>query len=116
MLGLHFENCNTFSLEMEFEKCILNLSSFYQLKLKATQFRDCSLQEVDFSQCDLTSATFDNCDLSLAIFDNTILEKADLRTAYHYQINPENNHIRKAKFGSTGLAGLLMQYDLDIYN
>ncbi|HRF77896.1 MAG TPA: pentapeptide repeat-containing protein, partial [Chitinophagales bacterium] len=89
---------------------------FYQLKLKSTPFHDCSLQEVDFSQCDLTSVIFDNCDLSMAIFDNTILEKADLRNAYNYQINPEHNHIRKAKFSSNGLAGLLMQYDIDIYN
>jgi hypothetical protein len=49
-------------------------------------------------------------------FDNTILEKADLRTAFNFSINPVNNRIRKAKFSIAGLAGLLDQFDIEIDN
>jgi uncharacterized protein YjbI with pentapeptide repeats len=72
------------------------------------------MHEVDFSESDLSNATFDNCDLLTATFDRTVLEKADFRTAYNYAIDPENNRIKKARFSTAGLAGLLFKYDLDI--
>jgi fluoroquinolone resistance protein len=114
LLGLRFENCSPFLFAADFDNCILNLSSFYKLKLKKTRFNHCSLTEVDFTEADLSSALFTDCDLSGAIFDHTILEKADLRTAYHYTIDPEINRIKKARFSMNGIAGLLHKYDLDI--
>jgi uncharacterized protein YjbI with pentapeptide repeats len=112
MLGIHFEECNLFLLAMYFNNCQMNLSSFYKLKLKKTIFRNCSLQEVDFAEADLTSAIFDNCDLSGAMFERTVLEKADLSTAYNYTFDPETNRIKKAKFSQAGLGGLLGKYDI----
>lgn len=112
--GLHFENCNDFLFEVVFDNCILNLSSFYKLKLKKTIFKNSSLQEVDFSESNLGQASFDNCDLALAIFDNTMLEKADLRTAYNYSIDPQHNYLKKAKFSITGIKGLLDKHDIEI--
>jgi fluoroquinolone resistance protein len=114
LLGLHFEHCKELLFAVDFDHCILNLSCFYNRKLKKTSFKNSSLQEVDFSEADLSDAIFHDCDLAGAIFDNTILEKADFRTAYHYTINPEINKIKKAKFSVTGLAGLLKKYDLQI--
>ena len=52
--------------------------------------------------------------ISKAIFENTILEKADFRTAYNYAIDPEINKIKRARFSSFGVAGLLQKYDIDI--
>jgi fluoroquinolone resistance protein len=114
MLGLHFQNCSEFLFEVSVENCILNLSGFYKRNLKKTQFINSSLRETDFSEADLTGSLFDNCDLSLAIFDRTILEKADLRTAFNYSIDPENNRIKKAKFSVAGVTGLLHKYDIEI--
>jgi hypothetical protein len=37
-----------------------------------------------------------------------------LRTSYNYSINPEVNRIKKAKFSTTGIAGLLHKYDIEI--
>jgi fluoroquinolone resistance protein len=113
-IGLHYFNCHDFLFAVTFENCNLNLASFYRMKIKKTHFKNCNLQEVDFTETDLSATVFENCDLDLAIFENTILEKADLRTAFNYSINPENNYIKKAKFSSLGLAGLLGQYDLEI--
>jgi hypothetical protein len=42
------------------------------------------------------------------------LEKADFRTSYNYSINPEVNRIKKAKFSTAGIAGLLCKYDIEI--
>ena len=114
MLGFHFEHCNGLLLSVGFEKCMLNLSTFYRLSLKKTKFVDCALQEVDFTECDLTDSKFDGCDLSMAIFRSTNLEKADFRSSYNYAIDPGFNTIKKAKFSLSGLPGLLDQYDLEI--
>ena len=114
LLGLHFEQCNQFLLNVGFNRCQLNLSSFYQLNLKQTRFKDCSLHEVDFTEADLTESTFENCDLSGAMFENTILQKADLRTSFNFSIDPEINQIKKAKFSKDGLSGLMGKYDIDI--
>ncbi|MBL0071755.1 MAG: pentapeptide repeat-containing protein [Bacteroidetes bacterium] len=80
LMGVHFDDCNHILLFFKFNKCQLDLSSFYRLKLSKTSFQDCSLKEVDFSETDLTASIFRQCDLQLAVFDNTILEKADLST------------------------------------
>jgi uncharacterized protein YjbI with pentapeptide repeats len=93
---------------------MLNLSSFYRLKLKGTKFTDCKLEEVDFVEADLTSAVFKNCDLGRAIFDNTLMEKVDLRTSFNFSINPESNHINKGKFSYQNIAGLLDKYNITI--
>lgn len=114
LLGLHFDQCNPFLFDVSFSHCNLNLASFYRLKMKKARFDSCNLRECDFSECDLSSAIFNESDLLDATFDNTILEKSDFRNARYYQIDPERNHIKKAKFSSDGLSGLLLKYDLEI--
>jgi uncharacterized protein YjbI with pentapeptide repeats len=114
MLGLHFEDCNSFLFAVSFEGCVLNLSSFYKLSIKKTKFINCSLHEVDFTEADLSLSIMENCDLNGAIFQQAIAEKADFRTAYNFLIDPEVNRLKKAKFSSAGLAGLLYKYDIDI--
>lgn len=114
LLGLRFDHCEEFLFSVNFKNCILNLSSFYRLKLKKTIFRNCSLQEVDFAEADLNSAVFENCDLKGAIFESTLLEKADFRTSYNYSINPELNRVKKAQFSLPGVVGLLDKYDIVI--
>ena len=99
---------------MNFEGCFMNLSSFYQLKLKGKSFNNCSLQEVDFTEADLSGSLFYNCDLKRAIFDRTILLKSDLKSATNYSIDPENNRIKGAQFSKDGLIGLLEKYAIKI--
>ena len=114
LLGLHFENCDDFLFEVDFDNCVISLSSFYKLKLKKTRFKNSNLSEVDFTETDLTSSVLDNCDLAGAKFERTILEKADLRTSHNYSIDPEINKIKKAKFSIHAIAGLLDKYDIEI--
>ncbi|MBK7971269.1 MAG: pentapeptide repeat-containing protein [Bacteroidetes bacterium] len=114
LMGVHFDDCNHILLFFKFNKCQLDLSSFYRLKLSKTSFQDCSLKEVDFSETDLTASIFRQCDLQLAVFDNTILEKADLSTAINYIIDPDKNHIRKAIFSMPDVITLLNKYQIVI--
>jgi uncharacterized protein YjbI with pentapeptide repeats len=114
ILGFRFDECNSFGLSVSFEHCTLNHSSFYQAKLKKTIFKDCQLHETDLTEADLAGTVFHNCDLAGAVFDRTLLEKADLRTAYNYAIDPENNRIKKARFSLPAVTGLLHKYQIDI--
>jgi uncharacterized protein YjbI with pentapeptide repeats len=114
LTGLRFDPCNAFGLALRFERCTLDLTSFYALKLRGTAFRGCTLREADFTETDLTSVDFTDCDLTGALFDRTVLEKADFRTAHGYTLDPEHNRIRGAKFTSAGLAGLLGRYGIEV--
>lgn len=114
LLGLHFNHCNDFLFDVNFENCTLNLCSFYQLKMKKTVFLQCEMNEVDFTETDISQALMDECDLTGSIFENTILEKADLRGAHHFCIDPEKNKIKKMKVSRHALSGFLEKYDLQI--
>ena len=114
LLGLQFENCNNLLFSVEFEACQLDLSSFYQMSLKNTDFSASQLKDVDFTETDLTASIFNSCDLSDAIFDRSNLEKADFRKATNFSIDPDNNKVKKAKFLKENLSGLLGKYDLNI--
>jgi fluoroquinolone resistance protein len=114
MIGVRFDLCNAFLLTVSFEGCILDRASFYKLKVKKTVFTKCRMKETDLSECDLSGSVFDLCDMEGAVFDRTNIEKADLRTSYHYSIDLGNNRITKAKFSTSGIAGLLDAYDIII--
>lgn len=114
MMGLHFDECNTFSLSFGFNACVLDYSSFYKLKIKKTAFKNCRMTEVDFTQTNLSEASFDHSDLSGAIFFQSNLEKADFRSSFNFTIDPQQNSMRKARFSSTSLAGLLHNYQIVI--
>lgn len=114
ILGTDFSSCIPFLLSMQFNSCQLNLSSFYQLNLKAKSFIDCNLHEVDFTETDLSSSLFKNCDLKGAIFDRTNLSKTNLVSSVNYSINPEDNNIKGATFSENGLAGLLEKYKIKV--
>ena len=114
LLGLLFYECDDFLFTVSFNRCNLSFSSFYGRTLKKTVFQDCVLHEVDFTDANLSASSFAGSDLHKALFQNTLLEKADFRTAINYVLDPEANKVKKARFSSAGLSGLLAKYDLDI--
>lgn len=82
--------------------------------MKGTKFLKCQLIEVDFTEADLSGSVFDACDLSGAQFGGANLERADLRNAERFMIDPAKTKVKKAKFRLQGLSGLLGAYDLFI--
>ncbi len=114
LLGLDFTTTKDFLFSVSFEKCQLDYANFTGKQMPHTRFTDCSLKEADFTQANLSQSPFSDCDLNRTIFEQTNLEKADLRTASNFIIDPENNILKKARFSSTNLSGLLTKYNLDI--
>lgn len=114
MLGLHFENCSDFGFSVLFKNCVLDQSSFFEKKLKKGSFINCRIHEADFAGCDLSQTSFSGSDLLGTLFENTNLEKADFRLAYNFNIAPAKNRLKKAKFSSAGLIGLLYEYDIEV--
>jgi len=112
--GLHFEDANDFLFELSFDYCSLDLSSFYKMKLKKTQFNHSQMHEIDFSESDLSQSVFNHCDLQGAIFNQCNLEKADFSEAYNYSIDPRRNKLKQAKFSKEGLAGLLDAFEIKV--
>ncbi|MFT3796007.1 pentapeptide repeat-containing protein [Flavobacterium sp.] len=109
---VNFAMCDKLIFEIAFNNCTLDFSKFYTLKIKGTVFTDCSVIAVDFMGADLTSVVFDRCDLYRSEFSKAILNKADLRTARNYTINPQRSKIKKARFSLEGLKGLLAHHDI----
>ncbi|MFI1772343.1 pentapeptide repeat-containing protein [Thalassobellus citreus] len=114
ILGVHFENCNPFGFALHIEDCQLNHASFYQVVLSNTRIINSKLQNVEFTEADLSRCVFDGCDFQGATFDNTNLEKADFRKAINYNIHPDRNRLKGAKFSLGGVVGLLGGYGVEI--
>ena len=114
VVGVDFSVCNPFLFSMRCSNSHLDYSVFYALKMKNTIFNDCSLKEVDFTECDMQGSQFINCNMENSSFERTNLMKCDFTTSYNFNIDPESNKIKKAKFSINGLQGLLMKYNLDI--
>tara|TARA_R110001632_G_scaffold12153_23_gene42699 strand:- start:937 stop:1269 length:333 start_codon:yes stop_codon:yes gene_type:complete len=108
-------------LQLRFRACLsgrqesaLDLTSFVGLKLDNTHFDSCPLKEADFTEAILTGAHFKDCDLNRTTFNQTNLEKADFTTARNFQIDPEKNKLKGAKFSKDNVGGLLTKYKINI--
>ncbi len=114
LLGVDFSQCDTFLFSATFEKCMLNYASFVKMPLKNIIFKGCELRETDFSDADLSGASLIRCNLAGAQFNRTNLEKADLRSAWNYIIDPVKNRLRKTKVSWPGVEGLLVGFGVVI--
>lgn len=114
LLGIQFNTCDDFLFNVSFQDCVLDYSSFSNKKMQKTHFNSCSLKEVSFIGTNLTNSVFENCNLDNTIFNDTQLAGVDFRTAYNYKIDPEFNPMKKAKFSTQGIPGLLEKYDIKI--
>ena len=114
LLGILFNECADFLFQVELVDSVADYSSFANKKMQKSRFLNCSMKELSFENTDLTKAVFDQCDLQGATFSATVLNEADFRTSRNFTIDPESNPMRKAKFSSAGIHGLLEKYDIKI--
>ena len=114
LLGINFSECEDFLFGVQFTNCVLDMASFMNRKMPKTSFIGCTLKEANFSNAQLSGAIFDTCDLMGALFNGTNLSSANLVTSQHFDIDPELNTIKKAKFTLYGLQGLLMKHEIVI--
>lgn len=78
--------------------------SFSGSKLKECHFTNTNLNNADFGKVDLSGTVFHNCDLS----------KADFTSAVQYDIDPQTNKIKKARFSLPEAVSLLKGFDVTI--
>jgi uncharacterized protein YjbI with pentapeptide repeats len=114
LLGIQFQSCADFLFSVSFQDCALDYSSFANKKMPKTKFNSCSMKEVFFIGTNLSNSVFENSNLAGAIFNDTQLTAVDFTTAYNYKIDPEFNPMKKAKFSTQGIVGLLDKYDIKI--
>ena len=112
LLGLHFDLCNPFGLEIQLTSCQADYCVFYQLDMRKSKFIDTRCSGTDFTEANLAGVDMINCDFREAIFDRTILMKANLTDSYSYQIDPENNTLTGAAFSMPHVLNLLDKYTL----
>lgn len=114
LLGLRFDRVNPFGFEVHFDRCRLENSVFYGLRLKNSRWNSSDLSHCDFTRSDLSGSDLSGCQLTNAVFDDTNLSKADLRFAINFSIDPNRNTIKAARFSSDGLSGLLKGFGIRI--
>lgn len=114
LMGADFTKINDFVYQAQFTNCVLDYATWQQKKQKKTVFTKCSLKDADFSEADFSDSIFDMCNLHRAVFEGTRLLGADFTTAYDFDIDPDKNQLRKARFSRETLSGLLQKYDLTI--
>lgn len=78
--------------------------SFGGSKLNDCHFTNTNLIGADFGEVNLSGTIFHKCDLSMA----------DFTTAIQYDIDPQTNKIKKAKFSLPEALGLLRCFDVMI--
>lgn len=112
--GLQFGACRDMLFGVHFERCQMPYASFYGRRMPRTRFAHCALSDADFTNADLTEAVFAECSLAGAVFEHTQLAGADFTTATNFIIDPTLNYLRKARFSTAGLPGLVTQLGIVI--
>lgn len=98
----------------KFENCLLHYCNFSELNMKKTSFSGSKLKECHFTNTNLISADFGEVDLSGTVFHNCDLSMADFASAVRYDIDPQTNKIKKAKFSLHEAVGLLKGFGITI--
>lgn len=113
-LGIDLSKTKDFGFEIHFSDCALDYSIFDYKKMNKSSFENCQFTEANFTNTDLSKCKFNNCTFQGAVFVKTNLTSVDFRTCSQFQIDPQDNFIKKAKFRTQDLAGLLYRYDIVI--
>ena len=114
IVGVEFFKCQKTFFSASFKKCLLQYCNFSDLNMKNTSFDESKLKENHFTNTSLNGADFTNADLSGTIFHNCDLSKADFSSATRYDIDPQTNKIKNAKFSFPEAIGLLRAFDITI--
>jgi uncharacterized protein YjbI with pentapeptide repeats len=113
-MGLDFSKCNDFLLSIGFEDSFISYSVFSDMNLGNTSFAGCQVYDCDFVNTNLKNASFEGSDLRNSLFRNTNLSFTSFRNARNYDIDPNNNFLKKTKFSIPEVISLLKGYDIEI--
>lgn len=114
IVGAEFYKCEKAFFSPSFKNSLLQYCNFSDLNMKNSSFVGCKMKECFFTNTNLNGADFSAVDLSGTIFHNCDLSKADFSTATQYNIDPQTNKIKHAKFSLPEAVGLLRGFDITI--
>lgn len=114
MIGIEFQEVNTFLFAMKAKNSNLNHSSFTNLNLKKCAFADCQFEECNFEGSNLSETTFKECNFERATFDRTDLRKTDLSSCINITLDLNQNLLNGAYFSKDNVAGLLSNYGIKL--
>lgn len=93
--------------ELRFQRCILNDSSFFGLRLNRLVLDECKLHDVDFREGDFKESSMNYCDFNNSLFMRTNLQNADFCESTGYAIDVLENQVKGAKFSRFEALSLL---------
>jgi len=99
---------------IEFNKCVLNDSSFYGLYLAEIKLVDCRAHDVDFREGNFKEADFSSTDFTHSLFSSSNLYGANFEYAENYFIDLNSTNISKAKFSRSEAVALLESLDIEL--
>ena len=111
LVGINWTEAAT-PLSINFDSCLINLSSFFGLNLTKIKMVECIAKEVDFVEANLANGNFNATDFTNSRFLKTNLTKADFRQAKNYSIDPNNNLLKKTRFSLPEAISLLSGLDV----
>ncbi len=114
IMGINFDDCNNFGINIGFSTCNINNCTFTGLFLTKTKFEVCDIHDCDFTQTNLSESSFLRCSLRGSTFERSTLEKVDFRYSTFITLDPSKNKLRKAKFQLDQLPGLLKVYQIEV--
>ena len=114
IVGAEFFKCEKTFFSANFENSLVHYCNFSDLNMKNASFCKSKLKESHFTNTALSGADFEDVDLSGTIFHGCDLSKADFSKAINYDIDPQTNKIKKAKFSLPEAVGLLRGFDITI--
>jgi fluoroquinolone resistance protein len=114
LMGVNFSRVKDFGFSARFTDCNLSYVSFDKKKLNKSAFLKCNLNGANFTQADLSKSIIDNCSFVEAVFMHTNISGVDFTTNSNFLIDPNLNNVKKTKFASHSLSGLLYLYDIII--
>ncbi len=97
-----------------FNNCKLDDSIFYKLDIHSIKIVNCSAKNSDFIEADLSRGVFTNTDFEGSKFYRTNLSLTDFSQAYNYNIDPNNNKLKKTIFSLPDAVSLLNVFDIVI--
>lgn len=112
IVGAEFFKCDKTFFSADFKNCLAQYCNFSDLNMKNTSFSGSKLRDGHFTNTLLSGADFSDVDLTGTTFHNCDLCKADFSKASRYDIDPQTNKIKKAKFSFPEAVGLLRAFDI----
>lgn len=114
LTGVNFTPTKDFGFAVHFHQCNISYTSFDKKKLNRSSFLHSNARGANFTQADLSKCAIKHCNFMEAVFMHTNLSGVDFTTNEQFLIDPNLNKVKKTKFASHALGGLLYLYDIII--